>query len=221
MSRWCRRRAGTEESPTIRDEEATAAPPVGLSVHQRLVRGASLHTLSRRWARMSRHALWNAAGRGRGRHGTHTRMLAIGAPISGYLDVEVSSEELESLGVEVIDIAGSEISAAFAAVDDVRTASLISDLRERFDGSAVDDPTLERSARLALAMDSLCRTHEATAGAVNCHGDTLRWNSGVDHGLPGRGALHAGRQTLPCTGDSPRHSPWRWAEDPGSALDAS
>ncbi|MCY4369040.1 MAG: hypothetical protein OXF41_06380 [bacterium] len=134
----------------------------------------------------------------------NTRMLAIGAPISGYLDVEVSSEELESLGVEVIDIAGSEISAAFAAVDDVRTASLISDLRERFDGSAVDDPTLERSARLALAMDSLCRTHEATAGAVNCHGDTLRWNSGVGiTACLGVALCTQEGRPFACTGDIP------------------
>ena len=134
----------------------------------------------------------------------NTRMLAIGAPISGYLDVEVSSEELESLGVEVIDITGSEISATFAAVDDVRTASLISDLRERFDGSAVDDPTLERSARLALAMDGLCRTHEATAGAVNCHGDTLRWNPGVGiTACLGVALCTQEGRPFACTGDIP------------------
>ena len=133
-----------------------------------------------------------------------TRMLAIGTPISGYLDVEVSSAELERLGVEVVDVGATEIAGAFAAVDDARTATLIGDLRDRFDGSAVDDPTLQRSARLALAMEELCKTHDATAGAVNCHGDTLRWNPGVGiTACLGVALCTQEGRPFACTGDIP------------------
>ncbi len=134
----------------------------------------------------------------------NARMLAIGAPISGYLDVEVTTEELESLGVGVIDVGSEEIAAAFAAVDDERVTALDNDLRKRFDASAVDSPTLARSSRLALAMEDLCNMHDADAGAVNCHSDTLRWNPGV--GITAcLGVALCTRSGTPfaCTGDIP------------------
>ena len=81
-----------------------------------------------------------------------SRLLAIGKPISGYLDVEVSSEDLQRLGVEVIDVDARGIGAAFASVDAAAVGDLAEDLRGRFDASAVDEATLERSVRLALAM---------------------------------------------------------------------
>ena len=108
-----------------------------------------------------------------------SRLLTVGKPISGYLDVEVSKEALMDLGIKVVDVDAAGISAAFASVDSTDVETLVGDLRERFDATAVDDPTLERSARLSLAMEGLCREHEADGGAVNCHGDVLRWNPGV------------------------------------------
>ncbi len=134
----------------------------------------------------------------------NARMLSIGAPISGYLDVEVAPEELEYLGVEVIDIGAVEIAAAFAAVDAERVTALADDLRNRFDASAVDSPTLTRSSRLALAMEGLCQANDATAGAVNCHSDTLRWNPDV--GITAcLGVAFCTREGTPfaCTGDIP------------------
>ena len=134
----------------------------------------------------------------------NSRLLAIGAPISGYLDVEVSPAELQRLGVEVIDIDAEGISAAFGAVDGTAVKTLAADLRIRFDASAVDDATLERSARLAIAMDELCGQHGANAGAVNCHGDALRWNDGV--GITAcLGVALCTRDGKPfaCTGDIP------------------
>ena len=134
----------------------------------------------------------------------NSRLLAIGAPISGYLDVEVSHRELQNLGVEVIDIDAGGIGAAFASVDGAGVETLVGDLRSEFDTSAVDDMTLERSARLALAMDELCRQHGANAGAVNCHGDVLRWNPAV--GITAcLGVALCTRDGKPfaCTGDIP------------------
>ena len=134
----------------------------------------------------------------------NTRMLAIGAPISGYLDVEVTPGELQHLGVEVIDIDADGIGAAFDAVDGMAVEGLMADLRNGFDASAVDDATLQRSARLAIAMDRLCGQHGANAGAVNCHGDVLRWNDQV--GITAcLGVALCTRDGTPfaCTGDIP------------------
>ena len=134
----------------------------------------------------------------------NTRMLAIGTPISGYLDVEVSPGELQQVGVEVIDIDADGIGHAFEAVDSTAVDRLVADLREGFDATAVDDVTLERSARLAIAMDQLCGQHGANAGAVNCHGDVLRWNDRV--GITAcLGVALCTRDGTPfaCTGDIP------------------
>lgn len=134
----------------------------------------------------------------------NTRMLAIGAPISGYLDVEVSQGELQKVGVEVIDIDADGIGRAFEAVNGTAVDRLVADLREGFDATAVDDATLERSARLAIAMDRLCVQHGANAGAVNCHGDVLRWNDRV--GITAcLGVALCTRDGTPfaCTGDIP------------------
>ena len=134
----------------------------------------------------------------------NSRMLAIGAPISGYLDVEVTPGELQHLGVEVIDIDAEGIGAAFDAVDSTAAMTLVTDLRDRFDASAVDDATLERSARLAIAIDQLCGQHDANAGAVNCHGDALRWNDrvGITACLGVTLCTRDGRP-FACTGDIP------------------
>ena len=144
----------------------------------------------------------------------NSRLLAIGAPISGYLDVEVSPAELQRLGVEVIDIDAEGISAAFGAVDGTAVKTLAADLRNGFDASAVDDATLERSARLAIAMDELCGHHSANAGAVNCHGDVLRWNdgSGSPHAWACRFAPGTANRS-PVRGTSPPASRWLSARD--------
>ncbi len=108
-----------------------------------------------------------------------SRLLAIGKPIPGYMDIEVTGEQLTSLGVEVVNVDSPEIATAFEAVGDGAVAGLMDELRDRFDADRVDDQVLARSARLALAMKELCRRTKANAGAVNCHGDALRWNPGV------------------------------------------
>ena len=133
-----------------------------------------------------------------------SRLLAIGKPIPGYIDVESPPGALEELGVEVIDVDAGEIGAAFAAVDDGAARRLAEDLRMRHDASAVDESTLERSARLAVAMEALCEEHDANGGAVNCHGEALRWNPevGVTACLGTALCAEAGRP-FACTGDLP------------------
>ena len=133
-----------------------------------------------------------------------SRLLTIGKPIPGYMDVEVTGEQLVDLGIEVVEVDPSGIAAAFAAVPDGEVAGLVDELRGRFESARVDDPVLARSARLALAMQELCRQNDVNAGAVNCHGDALRWNPDV--GITAcLGVALCAEAGLPfaCTGDVP------------------
>lgn len=133
-----------------------------------------------------------------------SRLLTIGKPIPGYMDVEVTGEQLVDLGIEVVEVDPSGIAAAFAAVPDGEVAGLVDELRGRFESARVDDPVLARSARLALAMQELCRQNDVNAGAVNCHGDALRWNPDV--GITAcLGVSLCAEAGLPfaCTGDVP------------------
>ena len=53
-------------------------------------------------------------------------------------------------------------------------------------------------------MDRLCADHDATAGAVNCHGDALRWNPGVGiTACLGVALCTQGGRPFSCTGDIP------------------
>lgn len=133
-----------------------------------------------------------------------SRLLAVGEPIPGYIDVESPPGALEELGVEVIDVDAGAIGAAFAAVDGGDARRLAEDLRARHDASAVDGAVLERSARLAIALESLCEEHRADGGAVNCHGEALRWNPevGITACLGTALCAEAGRP-FACTGDLP------------------
>ena len=118
--------------------------------------------------------------------------------------MEVTGEQLVGLGVEVIDVDPPGIAAAFGAMGDGEVSALVGELRDRFEAGRVDDQVLARSARLALAMKELCYRNDASAGAVNCHGDALRWNPevGVTACLGVALCTEAG---LPfaCTGDIP------------------
>lgn len=140
-----------------------------------------------------------AAGAVRG-----SRLLSIGTPIEGYLDIEASSAALETIGVEVVDVSASDIGVEFAGVDEATVLASVASLRDRFDATAMDDDTLERSARLAIAMEQLCARHGAAAGAVNCHSDVLRWNPNV--GITAcLGVSRCTEDGVPfsCTGDIP------------------
>ena len=133
-----------------------------------------------------------------------SRLLTIGKPIPGYMDVEVTGEQLVDMGIEVVEVDPAGVAEAFGAVSGSQVVRLVEELRGRFDTARVEDPVLARSARLALAMRELCRQHDVNAGAVNCHGDALRWNPDV--GITAcLGVALCAEAGLPfaCTGDVP------------------
>ncbi|MDH3753225.1 MAG: hypothetical protein OEU32_05060 [Acidimicrobiia bacterium] len=128
----------------------------------------------------------------------------IGPPIPGYDDVMASADDLQRLGVRAVDVTAAELSTAFAAVEDDEVDRLEQALDETNDATAVRGPVLHRSARLALAMESVCDQHGVCGGAVNCHSDVLRWNSdiGVTACL-GVSRLSTSGRPFACTGDLP------------------
>lgn len=152
------------------------------------------------WARLSATLSGIAAARAI----TERPMLAIGAPISGYWDVEATPDELGGLGVTVDAIDASTLVQAFEAVGDVAISEERSALVRRFDTDAVEGEVLERSVRLAVAVRTLVEDRDASGGAVNCHGDLLRFNDdvGITACLAVTQLTSAG---LPfaCTGDIP------------------
>lgn len=132
------------------------------------------------------------------------RLLAVGDPIPGYLDVETTPSALEALGVEVVSVDADGLGKACRSVEDGEARRLAGALRDSCRAEAVDDPTLERSARLALALEELCAAHGAAGGAVNCHGEVLRRNPqvGITACLGVSRCSEAGKP-FACTGDIP------------------
>lgn len=133
-----------------------------------------------------------------------SRLLAVGEPIPGYLDVETTPSALASLGVEIAAVDADGIGGAYEAVDGSAVRELAGRIRGSCHLEAVDDAVLERSARLALALENLCAEHGAAGGAVNCHGEALRRNPRV--GITAcLGVTRCSEMGKPfaCTGDIP------------------
>ena len=132
------------------------------------------------------------------------RVGAIGAPIGGYLDVETTPEEVDGLGLEMVSISREELNAAFAGASQESVGELVDDLRDRFDADRTPDETLQRSARLALALQDICERNDLVGGTVNCHGDMFRWNPEVGiTACLGVTCLTEAGTPLSCTGDLP------------------
>ncbi len=131
-------------------------------------------------------------------------VLAIGEAIEGYDDVMADRSELHALGVRSIPVSRNELDAAFAAVNVGRVLDLAAEAHRTTDATAVADDVLNRSCRLALALEDLVGAHEACGGAVNCHGPLLRGNPmiGITACL-GVSFCSTRGQPFACTGDIP------------------
>jgi L-arabinose isomerase len=130
--------------------------------------------------------------------------LRIGNAIPGYDDVTASMEDLARLGVSEIPVDQRELNAAFDAVDDVSARRLLSTLAARPGWHCGEDGNGLISARLALALESLCARHAVTCGTINCHGALFRNNPKI--GITGcLGMSLMGERGIPlsCTGDMP------------------
>jgi len=132
-----------------------------------------------------------------------TRLVALGAPIEGYTDVEVDEERLQALGVTCTNVDALEVARWSREVNEPQLAATISAARE-LGSVAVDDEPLRRAAHVACVVTRAVRDTGATAGAVNCHGALVRNNP--DLGVTACLALSLLAREgimLACTGDLP------------------
>ncbi len=132
-----------------------------------------------------------------------TRLLAIGAPVEGYTDVEVSPEQLQALGVTVTDVRAPELARWSRDVSEARLAETISAARQLGAVDVAAEP-LRHAAHVACVVSRAVRDTGTTAGAVNCHGALVRNNP--DLGVTACLALSLLAREgimLACTGDLP------------------
>ena len=135
---------------------------------------------------------------------TENNFLIIGKPIKGYIDVEASQSELERINVTTVEISKNSLNRKFKKISKEAIESKIEKIRSDFFTEKLDIQTLERSTRLALAIEEICTQNQIKGGAFNCHGDVFRFNSeiGVTACLAVT-ELAKNNISFACTGDLP------------------
>jgi L-arabinose isomerase len=136
---------------------------------------------------------------------SRSRLGRVGVPLDGYLHVDVDDDELRrGTGIEVVRIAPDELVGRYLAVDAARLRALDAEVRATwvFEGDVDGEESLERSLRVALALEDMIADHRLDAGAFNCHVPQFRFGEPI--GIAPCWAL--GRSTsagVPwsCTGD--------------------
>lgn len=140
-----------------------------------------------------------AAAGGSLRGGT---VLRVGDAIPGYLDVDATSTDLAALGLREIAIDLESWEAAVDAVSAAAATKLLDVVTRRWTGDP--GPQAERSARVAVALESVLAHADAIAGTVNCHGPWFRGSErvGITACLAVACQAEQGR-SISCTGDQP------------------
>ena len=129
------------------------------------------------------------------------RIARIGPPQPGYACVDTPSELLVAkLGVEVVELAATEVKAAFDRVTDTRTRELLDETRRLYSFD-FEDEGLRRSLRAAAAIEDLVVTHALDAGAINCHVPEIRFGGVGVTPCFGLGRSASAGVPWSCTGD--------------------
>lgn len=105
-----------------------------------------------------------------------SRLGIIGGTRADMLDLQLDRGALRlELGPRCIDVEDAELFEAFRAVPQADVTSRLDHLRDslRVDGR-LSAGELERSARLAAAMDTLVERHALDGGTVNCHSNAFQ-----------------------------------------------
>ena len=132
-------------------------------------------------------------------------LIAIGGPISGYLDVEVTDKDLNILDIDIKRVTKSELNNTFNQVEVKDTKRLINEINDRFKQiRKVEDDVLERSCQLSLAIKKITENYNAIGGTINCHSEFFRWNENIGiTGCLGVSCLAEEGKMFSCTGDIP------------------
>lgn len=147
-------------------------------------------------------ALAAAAAAGRLRR---ARIGRVGRPLDGYIHVDVDEAALRSAtGITLVSIDPAEVTDRYRRIDGDRLAALEAEVRQGWsvaDDVGADDG-LERSLKVALALEDLVAEHDLDAGAMNCHVPEIRF--GDEIGVTpcfGLGRLTSRGIPWTCTGD--------------------
>lgn len=132
------------------------------------------------------------------------RIGRVGPPLAGYLHVDLDPGALrQATGIEVVALPASEVRERYRDVPGDRLQSLVEEVTAGWDidPDALGEP-LERSLRVALALEALVADHRLDAGALNCHVPEIRFGSEI--GVTpcfGLGRLTSAGIPWTCTGD--------------------
>ena len=155
------------------------------------------------------------AARGRVREALHLATVAsgisrarlgrIGAPVEGYLHVDLDDAELrEATGIEVVHVEPDEVVSAWRDVPPGRIEQLEEEVRAgwHLEEDVEREESLARSLRAALALQDTVERHGLDGGAFNCHVPQFRF--GDEIGIApcwGLGRLTSMGVPFTCTGD--------------------
>lgn len=135
----------------------------------------------------------------------HARLGRVGAPVEGYLHVDVDEGDLHAAtGITVVSVAPDEILDAWHGVGEERVRALEAVTLAEWDleGDLLTGESLTRSLRAALAIEDVVDRHQLDGGAFNCHVPQVRF--GDDIGIApcwGLGRLTSMGRPFTCTGD--------------------
>jgi L-arabinose isomerase len=133
------------------------------------------------------------------------RLGRIGQPIDGYLHVDLDEAALQAaVGIETVYVDPDEVVDAWRSVAPQRIKGLDDEVRAgwQLDDDVDDDESLERSLRMALALEDVVERHGLDGGAFNCHVPQFRF--GDEIGIApcwGLGRLTSMGRPFTCTGD--------------------
>jgi len=132
-------------------------------------------------------------------------LIAIGEPIAGYLDVEMTEEDADILGIDIKKITKKELNNTYKYIDKKETQTMMNNIYDSFTQSReINAETLERSCRLSLTIKNITEKNNAVGGTINCHSDFFRWNENIGiTGCLGVSCLAKEGKLFSCTGDIP------------------
>jgi L-arabinose isomerase len=112
-------------------------------------------------------------------HLRRARVGRVGQPLDGYACVDTDDELLRrATGIELVPIDPAELRELYAGVGDARVRALEREAGEQYDLEISGDE-LDRSLRVACALDDLVDRHGLDAGAMNCHVPEIRFGDEI------------------------------------------
>jgi len=133
------------------------------------------------------------------------RLLSIGAPFPGMVDVELDRQYLaQHLGASAIDLGVEDLNRAYAAVPETEVKKHAKQLKATHKVENLTRDETLRSARLSEALKALAEGYDVAAGSLNCHGANCLRNEEIGiTACYGLGVQNGLGRPFTCTGDLP------------------